>query len=148
MKRGQASIEFIFLVLIVIVYLTTVVIPLSKEAQDSISDVDSVARANNETQKIANTINDVFLLGEGSKQTLAVFLPEDTIIYCKDKNISFEATLKQLPYPAQCSSGKCVKVFTFSTSTLLTCNTNYLTPGKTILTVEKKAGKIALTKGS
>jgi len=148
MRRGQAAIEFIFLVLIVIVYITTVVIPLSRDAQNVISDVDGVSRANNETQKVVNAINEVSSLGEGSRQTVITFLPIDSAIYCKDKNISFEVKLKQAPYPAQCQNGVCKKTFKIPSTATLDCRAPNISGGKTSVIIEKSADKIIFTKGS
>ena len=149
MKRGQAALEFIFLVLIVVVYIVTVTIPLSKETQNALSDVETISRANNETQKIMNSINDLSIIGDGSKQTLTMFIPENTFIYCTDKNVSFEVRLKQAPYPIQCSSGTCKKTFLVPSTITLDCTLQLITgPTKIILVLEKNAAKIAFTQGS
>jgi hypothetical protein len=149
MKKGQAALEFIFLVLVVVVYIVTVTMPLSKDTQNALTDVETISRANNETQKIINSINSLSIMGEGSKQTLTVFIPENTFIYCSDKNISFEVKLKQPPYPIQCSTGTCKKVFLIPSTITLNCGLQLITgPTKIELILERSESKIAFTQGS
>ena len=149
MQRGQTSIEFIFLILIIIVYIVTVTLPLSKDTQNSLSDVENLSRANNETQKLVNSINNLSLLGEGSKETITLFLPQNTTVYCGDNNISFEVKLKQLPYPAQCPLGVCAKKFATPENTAIGCNINSLLgPAKLTLIIEKTNSQISITRGS
>ena len=121
MQRGQAALEFIFLILIVVIYLTTVVMPLTKDSKNAITDIDTIAKANNETQKIMNTIQRVSTFGVGTKETLTVFIPINTTIYCHDKNISFVSTLTTKPYPAQCPSGTCSKTFLIPANKTMDC---------------------------
>ncbi|MFA5125575.1 MAG: class III signal peptide-containing protein [archaeon] len=149
MKRGQAALEFIFLILVVVVYIVTVTMPLSRDTQSALSDVETLSRANNETQKIMNSINELSIIGEGSKQTLTLFIPENTFIYCTDTNISYEVKLKQTPYPIQCSSGTCRKTFLVPSTITLNCSLQLITgPTKMNLVLEKSAAKIAFTQGS
>ena len=123
MRKGQTVLEFLFLLLVVIVYLTTVVVPMAKDAQGAVSDTEKVARANNEAQKIANAIQEVSLMGEGSKKTIDVFVPEATTIDCNDasNSISFTTTLTLEPFPAQCPLGVCTKTFAGPTNAPLDC---------------------------
>ncbi len=82
MKRGQTSIEFIFLILIIVIYLVTIVRPAFDSAQSSFEDIDKVTKASNETQKIVNSINRISSLSDGSKETLFITLPEGVEINC------------------------------------------------------------------
>jgi uncharacterized protein (UPF0333 family) len=148
MEKGQVAIEFMFIILIVIVYITTVTIPLVKESKTAVEDIDSLSRANNETQKILNAVNEVYLMGEGSRQTINVYIPQNTTIYCEDKNFSFKTTLTQKPYPIQCDSGTCTKVFDLPKNVLMECNVQTLTgPAKVKTVVEKTATKVVFTQG-
>ena len=162
MQRGQTVLEFLFIVLIIIIYLTTLVIPMSKDAQNAISDTEKLSRANNETQKIVNAIEKVSLLGIDSRETVDVFVPEDTQIKCDNTSgLSFEVTLKLQPYPeitgntttTGCNSatGKCTKTFAKPANvTTLTCNLSSLPQySKVSVTAEKTgAGTITLTEAS
>ena len=147
--KGQAALEFIFIILIVIVYLTTVTMPLVKDAQNILADVESIGRGNNEAQKIANSINEVWTMGDGSRQTLNIFLPANTTLRCADNNISFEATLLQRPFPSQCPQGVCQKYFPSPTGASLNCITELIEgPQKTNLRIEKAEAVITITQTS
>ncbi len=146
--KGQVAIEFMFIILIVIVYITTVTMPLVKESKDAVTDVDSIARANNETQKIVNAINDIYLMGEGSRQTVTVYVPENTTIFCEDKNFSFQTKMALKPYPIECSSGTCIKTFNMPKNVQIECNLQSLSgPAKYITTIEKGTSKITFAQG-
>ncbi|MFA6268793.1 MAG: class III signal peptide-containing protein [archaeon] len=145
MQKGQVALEFIFLLLIVIVYLTTVTMPLGKETTALVNDVESVTKANNEVQKLTNAINEVSLLGVGSRKTVTVFAPQDTNIYCNAASISFETKLNQQPYPKQCPSGNCRKDFAIKNA-ILDCKLNLIKgPVKTNIIIEKTLTNITFT---
>jgi hypothetical protein len=149
MQKGQASLEFLFLVLIVIVYLTTTIMPLTKDASSAVSDVDSLAKANNETQKIINSINRVAAYGEGTRETLNILIPQNTTLFCADTNISFKTTLLANPYPSQCPSGICNKYFPTPQNTTLDCKLQTIIgPTKAQIIIEKSGtNKVIFTQG-
>jgi len=76
-----------------------------------LKDTEIIARTNSETQKIADAVNQLAYLGEDSKETIPVFLPEKSAIYCLQNGLRFEATLTQTPFPTQCPQGVCTKNF-------------------------------------
>jgi hypothetical protein len=149
MQKGQASLEFLFLILIVIVYITTTIIPLTNQATNAVYDMDAIAKANNESQKVLNAMERVSTFGTGTKETLTLLLPAKTIFYCYDKNISFQTTLLAKPYPAKCMSGTCTKTFTLPSSITAYCSEETIKgPVKATVIIEKKAdGKIGFTQG-
>ena len=141
MQKGQAIIEFIFLILIIVVYLVTVTMPLIKDTQNIIQDTENMTRANNECQKIVNSIKEINLFGEGSRETLNIFIPNNTIIGCINNKINFETQLTQTPYPTACSTGKCTKEFT--TNLTLNCEIGQISgPQKVGVTIQKTNGTI------
>ena len=145
MNKGQTSIEFLFVILITIVYIATVTTPLIKSAQTIVYDTENVSRANNEAQKITNVINEISTLGTGSRQTLNIFIPTDTNLSCIDDNISFSVTLKQSPWPTQCPEGICTKVFSQALSPDLNCTpTTFTGPLKTKILIEKSSNQVFL----
>jgi len=143
MQKGQAIIEFVFLILIIVVYLVSVTMPMVKDTQNIIQDTENVTRANNECQKITNSIKEINLFGEGSKQNLILFVPNNTNINCDNTNgISFETQLTQTPFPRECENGICTK--NFATSTLLDCNVKQIRgPQKITVTIQKTSGFVA-----
>jgi len=149
MQRGQAALEFMFIILIVIIYLSTVVIPLTQDSKSAITDIDALSKANNESQKIINAIERVSTFGEGSKETLTVYLPANTTFTCSDNNLSFQTILTAKPYPAQCILGSCTKTYLVPQSQTLDCKLETLIgPVKTKIVIEKSSGsKVIFTQG-
>ena len=146
MQRGQTVLEFLFLLLIIIIYLTTLIIPMSKDAQSAINDTEKLARANNETQKIANAIEKVSLLGNASRATIDVFVPEDTNISCSAGQLSFNVQLTLKPFPAQCdNTGKCTKNFALQNNSTLNCGITLPAYTKTSVKVEKSGSTVTVS---
>ncbi|MGI6589106.1 MAG: hypothetical protein ACOX1V_00360 [Candidatus Iainarchaeum sp.] len=145
MQKGQAIIEFIFLILIIVVYLTSTTIPLVESAQKTINDTQNITRANNELQKIINAINEINLFSDGSKQTLQIFIPSNTTLKCNslENKISFETQLIQEPYPIECNQGKCKKEYGLNID--IQCPITQLNgPQKVNLTIQKANSQITL----
>jgi Flp pilus assembly pilin Flp len=118
LEKGQTAIEFIFIVLLVVVYIVTVTTPLVGQTKNIMNDTANVSIANNETQKIFNQMQEISLSGVDSKKTFTIIVPDETTIICRDANISFETKVKQKPFPAQCTTvpgdayALCIKTFT------------------------------------
>lgn len=123
MQRGQTVLEFLFLLLVIIVYLTTAVIPMAKNGQELVSDTENIAKANNEAQKLSLAIGQVSMLGENSRQTIDLFIPRNTTISCNtaSNSINFIAQVKAKPFPAQCPAGECTKFFNAPNGVSLNC---------------------------
>ena len=143
MQKGQAIIEFIFLILIIVVYIVSVTMPLIDATKNIVQDTENITRANNECQKIVNSIKEINLFGEGSRQTLDIFIPNNTKIDCNAINnkILFETQLTQTPYPAVCPLGKCTKEFAQNIN--LICEISQINgPQKVGITIQKTNGNI------
>jgi len=146
MKKGQASIEFMFLILISIVYLTTAVVPMARNAQGLAYDTENVSRVNSEAQKIVNAITNISMQSTGSRETLLIFVPADSNISCFPTRISFTTTLKEKPYPGQCSAstGVCTKDFTLPSSAQMDCKIQGINgPVAAKIIIEKQASTVA-----
>ncbi len=145
MQKGQAILEFIFLILIIVVYLVSTTIPMVKDTQNIIQDTQNITRANNECQKISNSIKEINLFGEGSRQTLMVFIPNNTTITCINNQISFETQLTQTPFPQECPNGLCDK--NFNPNAALQCTVGTIKgPQKVGITIQKTNGLIEFTR--
>jgi uncharacterized protein (UPF0333 family) len=126
-SRGQAAIEFIFIVLLVVVYIFSVTKPLVESSQGIIEDIDTITRANNEAKKIVNSVKRVSMLGTSSKETIQLFIPQNAQVGCyHDGNIGFIAeinlrTLNENPINTPvvlCPNNICDKNFTFPNVTI------------------------------
>lgn len=143
MQKGQAIIEFIFLILIIVVYLTSTTIPLIENTQKTITDTENITRMDNESQKIINAINEINLFSNGSKQTLKVYLPQNSKLMCDSvgEKISFEIQLTQEPFPQECQNGKCIK--NYNTNIDLQCAVGEIRgPQKINITIEKNDSQV------
>ena len=95
-NKGQAAIEFIFIVLLIVVYLFSVTRPIIESSQGIIEDIDTITRSNNEAKKIVNSVKRVSMLGTGSVETVQLFIPVDGEVGCyPDGTIGFKAKINQ-----------------------------------------------------
>jgi len=146
MKKGQTSIEFMIIILIVIVYLVTVTRPLVEIAYISIEDIKSLTQTNNETQKILQTINRVNNFSAGTQETIQLVIPKNSEIFCyTDGNIGFKTKIDQNKITGdstlQCPNNICDK--NYYTGNNIECVISRLV-GVTKLIVEKETGTIKL----
>jgi hypothetical protein len=137
-QRGQAAIEFIMLILIVIIYLVTITRPLVEDAKSLTEDVQLIVRADSESKKIVNSITEVSILGKGTKKTLQLFVPNEAIITCDEtKNaILFDLNFqKPLTAPmgdfagernTYCEKEHCKKTYFFPNEIKLTCTKEHI----------------------
>ncbi len=148
MKKGQVAIEFIFLILVIIVYLFTVTKPLAESASDAARDIEAITRTDAETQKVVNSVNRLALMGDGSKETISVFTPAKSTIRCfPDGNIGFSLRIsdKIKPFPQACQSGTCDKNFPVPKSVKINCLLQTLVG---YVQIKKASGEITVTQGS
>ena len=83
-KKGQASIELILLLAIVLLLVQTIILPSFEVAQKSSGDVSSMAIVRNQAQKLANAIELVGSSNSGAKQTIHLVIPAHAKIGCND----------------------------------------------------------------
>ena len=168
-KRGQISIEFILILLIVIIYIFSVIQPTSKIATESTNDIARLSQAKIAAQKIATGINQLEANQSIGKKTISVLVPKNSTVRCgtgtEEGKIIFEVTMSEYgPSPPECYDspppdeicdqgfgcieGKCsgyVEHIASSTGSTLTCfgGTNSIIAGnKNIfreIVVEKQA---------
>lgn len=109
MKKGQTSIEFIIIVLIVVLFIITTTKPLIENAKGITEDISNITRANSEAKRIANAAMEISMMGAGSKKTIEVFVPAKAALHCSDQNLGFTVELQVPPYPSDCNNGICDK---------------------------------------
>lgn len=112
MQKGQATIEFIFIILIILIYLFGVTRPLILNTQGAIEDVENITKTNYASQRLVDTINKISLLGQGSKETITVFIPNNSEIRCEEDKILFETKINQKgenPTITACENDICKK---------------------------------------
>jgi len=81
-KKGQASIEFIFLIIIILVYIHAILYPTVTYATSAANDAKRISEASFAAQKLADAINYVSSSSGDSVQILSVFIPKEATISC------------------------------------------------------------------
>ncbi len=69
-NRGQISAEYLLLMVIIILILSSVTIPLASKSIDASNDVSEASDAKVAVESIANAANVVYANGPGSKRTI------------------------------------------------------------------------------
>ncbi len=97
-SRGQASAEYIFLILIFLIVLATVTVPFAGNAISSSQNVSITSDAKTALSTIVNAVNVVYANGPGAKRTVNVYIPQDTSLAYADKMLSLN--LQNIPVNA------------------------------------------------
>jgi uncharacterized protein (UPF0333 family) len=79
-SRGQASAEYLFLILIFLIILTTVTIPFAGNAISSSQNVSVTSDAQTALSTIVNAVNVVYANGPGAKRTVSVYFPQGSTL--------------------------------------------------------------------
>lgn len=161
-SKGQAAIEFIMLILIVIIYLLTITRPLVDNAKSLTEDVQLIVRADAESKRIVNSVTEVSMLGQGTKKTLLLFIPYNAVIECDEtKNaIIFDLNF-QMPIIGSvgsdctapdksvcCEGSECRKTYLFPENEIkIECTKQTMTGTTNIIIINNKvdAGKANIT---
>lgn len=81
-SRGQASAEYLFLILIFLIVLATVTVPFAGNAISSSQNVSITSDAQTAVSTLVNAVNVVYANGPGAKRTVSLYIPQDTnLIY-------------------------------------------------------------------
>lgn len=149
MQRGQVAIEFIFILLIIVVYIFTVTMPLIQSTESAIIDIEKIGKIKNEADKLNQTINKINLFGDGSKETINVFIPAQTQINCDETNnrISFTAQINRTqinPTIANCNNDICNYEYDQFQNLTLDCVEDVFVSGNYKIEILKADGNIRL----
>ena len=74
--KGQASIELILLLVVVLLLVHTLIMPSFDIAQKSANDVSSIVNVRNSAQRLANAIELVDSSAAGARQTIHLMVPK------------------------------------------------------------------------
>lgn len=92
-NKGQMSVEYLLIVLVVILVLSIVTIPLISNSIDASNDVSHSSDAKVASTTLANAADTVYSNGPGSKRTVNFFIPESTTIEFSGKKVIIPVTL-------------------------------------------------------
>ncbi len=103
--KGQTSIEFLLIILIMLIYLFTVINPALQNSSTALLDTKRVAQNIQHANIIADNINEIGSLSGDSKKTFWVFVPEKSSIDCDvlGKKIDYVIELENPAEVESCS---------------------------------------------
>ncbi|MFH1234809.1 MAG: hypothetical protein V1493_04330 [Candidatus Diapherotrites archaeon] len=106
-RKGQTSIEFLFLFLIMLYYLTTVIQPAVDAASFKIVAVNRTGQAKLAAMKLANAINEIGSLSGDSRKTIWLFAEDCTEIKCNSatNTIDYNARFGMQSNSMDCTAG-------------------------------------------
>lgn len=76
-SRGQASAEYLLLIVVILTVMAGVTLPLIQSSVSDTMDVSKASDAKQAVQNIANAADLVYANGPGSKRTISVYMPID-----------------------------------------------------------------------
>ncbi len=79
-KRGQVSVEYLLVILVLLLVLSIVTIPLIGSSIDASNDVSQASDAKVATDTLANAADVVYANGPGAKRTVSFYIPQNTNI--------------------------------------------------------------------
>lgn len=92
-SRGQASLEFVLVLIFMLVIMSAIIVPLGQRSQNALDDVSKAGFARSGLSHVEYTISNMLLVPGGSRQIIDVFLPVGATFSCdpvaNDVNISF-----------------------------------------------------------
>jgi len=137
--RGQASVEFVFTILIAVLFIMVIINPSVDFASKSTEDVANISKLWVAGEKISNAIQYASLSGSGTKQTISIVVPKDATITCDTTEIVVHYT--SLSYAEGQPIEGCVGAdceYIFDAKTEFTCHDSPVDPIATgrILSVE------------
>jgi len=106
-KKGQISIEFILIMLIMLLYLVAVVQPTAALAANSTEDVARLSQTKFTAQKLGNSINELKSNEGHGKKTISLFVPKNSRIECDagSGRIIFSSVMQSISDPLLAPTG-------------------------------------------
>ncbi len=120
--KGQATIEFLLILVVVLMYITTIIQPAADSSATSIEDTANLAKVRLSAEKIADTMEYVYLSGTGTRQTIIVARPNGAEITCDTTTANAKIKMSYIPNStskvkaceldddAPADSSKCTKI--------------------------------------
>lgn len=91
-SRGQVSLEYLLLILVVLIVLGGVTIPLIGSSIEASTDVSRASDAKVAVQTIANAADIVYANGPGAKRTVSFYIPVNGVIITGNNSVIFIVT--------------------------------------------------------
>ena len=75
--KGQISVEYLLLIVVILIILGTVTLPLIGRSVDASNDISWTSDAKNAISSVGNAVNIVYSNGPHAKRTLTVYIPKN-----------------------------------------------------------------------
>ena len=79
-SKGQVSAEYLFLILIFLIILSTVTVPMAANSITASQQVSVTSDSETAVSTIANAVNVVYANGPSSERTVNVYIPQSTTL--------------------------------------------------------------------
>jgi uncharacterized protein (UPF0333 family) len=99
-NKGQVSAEYLFLILIFLIILTTVTIPFATNSITASQNVSVTSDAETAVSTIANAVDLVYSNGPSSQRTVNVYIPQNNANLSYDGTDALDLSLTGIPVNA------------------------------------------------
>jgi len=83
-EKGQTSIEFLLIFVIMLIYIQVIIQPSVMRVSDSAQAVSSVGQTKLAAMNLAESINEIYLISGESKKEIWLFTDRNSLIRCDD----------------------------------------------------------------
>lgn len=97
-NHGQISLEYMLIFTISLIILIVFTMPLVNRSMETTLDVSDSLKIKSDLSKIASSINTVYGEGQGSKQTVNVYVPQSVKVNVENNHLSCNLKLKDKSY--------------------------------------------------
>ena len=91
--KGQISIEFIIILVIMLIYIQTMIQPMMDASINSTQEVNALGQTRSATEKLVNAVDFVALSASSTKQQIHFYLPANVTLSCNDTGNEFSFSL-------------------------------------------------------
>ncbi|WP_405308659.1 class III signal peptide-containing protein [Methanobrevibacter sp.] len=114
-NHGQVSLEYLLIFTISLIILIAFTMPLVNKSMETTLDVSDSLKIKSDLSKIASAIKTVYGEGQGSKQTVNVYVPQSVKVNFESKYLSCNLKLKdksnkyiKVPYKSNLESSSLI----------------------------------------
>ncbi|MDO8427925.1 MAG: hypothetical protein Q7S92_01810 [Candidatus Diapherotrites archaeon] len=147
-QKGQSSIEFLILIVILLVFVQTIIQPSLQDSLLAARDTQRVGQITLAAQKLTGNIEQIYSISGDSKTTTYLFLPENSKIVCNavTKTLTSQVQLEHPETLSACPNQVCSKTYSLPSNINLTCtNLESNLSTQIQLVIEKVQGVVHVT---
>jgi len=131
MRKGQVTIEFLMLLLVMLLYVQAIVQPNMEITSSAATDVANAGRGVAELSKFYNAVVDVGYSTGDAKSTVTLFMPPYSVLQCNSSQASVSIALSQALFSQKVNNANCAdetdrqlctKIIPFPSDLTVACN--------------------------